>query len=266
MTQVLSTRSLQVDHGKRTILRDITVDFEEHLVHAILGPNGCGKTTLLRALTGATKLMTGDVTLDGRSVRRMPSRRIARELAVLWQGSPPTGDATVRHLVGLARYTHVPWWSLRQGAADRHQVDEAMRRTGVSDLADRIVSTLSGGERQRVWLAAALSQEPRVLLLDEPTTYLDIAHQLEMMDLVRNLNKESGITVIMVIHDLTHAARYADRCIILGDGLVQCDGPPSGALARESIAQHFHVDSWVTRDPETRQRSVQPRHMTHREA
>ena len=137
--------------------------------------------------------------------------------------------------------------------------DDALEKAGVAHLADRRVSTLSGGERQRVWLATALAQEPEILILDEPTTYLDIAHQSDILDLVRTLNAQGGLTVIMVLHDLTQAARYAHKCLVMREGLIQRVGPPDQALSRQAIAEDFSVDAWITRDPSTGAPVIAPR-------
>lgn len=248
MTSLLRARGVRLSLGGREILHGIDLDFEPGRIHAILGPNGCGKTTLIKALCGAVKLDDGDVLLEGSPISGLTPAAIARRMAVVWQGAQIVGDTTVRRLVSYGRYAHLPWWRMRPPDGDR-AIEEAMENTGILSMADRRVDTLSGGERQRVWLATALAQEPTVLLLDEPTTYLDIAHQIDILELIRELNHRQNLTVVTVLHDLTQAARYCDRCAVLGDGRVLRQGTPKEALSREAISQDFAVDAWVTRDP-----------------
>ena len=251
---MLQARDIRLTLGRREILHGVSADFETGRIHAILGPNGCGKTTLIRALTGASKPDSGEVKLDGMPVVRMRPRDIARKIAVLWQASPAPEGITVARLVSYGRYSYATWRGMNLGP-----VDDALEKAGVAHLADRRVSTLSGGERQRVWLATALAQEPEILILDEPTTYLDIAHQSDILDLVRTLNAQGGLTVIMVLHDLTQAARYAHKCLVMREGLIQRVGPPDQALSRQAIAEDFSVDAWITRDPSTGAPVIAPR-------
>ncbi|WP_316669271.1 ABC transporter ATP-binding protein [uncultured Propionibacterium sp.] len=253
----VSVRGLAVELGGREILHGIDLDLRPGLVHGVIGPNGCGKTTLVRALCGAVPVR-GRVLLGGEPVARMSSRRRGRAVAVVWQNAQAGPDVRVADMVGYGRYAHQNWFSTRD-AGGRAAVDTALGRTGLTPLADRRIGTLSGGERQRVRLAAALAQEPRVLLLDEPTTHLDIAHQLEILDLVRELNAERGLTVVMVLHDLTHAARYCDNTVLMTDGRVRATGAPSEALSTEAIERIFEVDAWVGTDPASGQPVVAPR-------
>lgn len=260
----LETRNLTVNLGGRDVLKSVSVAFETGRMHAVLGPNGCGKTTLVRALSGSLKPASGEAFLHGQPIRSLSAAKIARTMAVVWQGGQVTGDLTVKRLISYGRYTHVPWWKQGLRSGDP-AVERAMELTGVSGMAERRVASLSGGERQRVWIATALAQDPSILVLDEPTTYLDIAHQLDVLELVRSLNEKSGITVVTVLHDLGHAARFCDRILVLGDGQVRADGPPESALSEEQISQNFEVDAWVTTDPAHDYPVIAPRrHITER--
>ncbi len=253
----LSMRGLVVELGGREILHGIDLDLAPGLVHGIIGPNGCGKTTLVRAVCG-TAPVRGRVLLGGEPVASMSSRRRGRAMAVVWQNAQAGPEVRVADMVGYGRYAHQGWFTARD-AGGRAAVEAALERTGLAPFADRRIGTLSGGERQRVWLAAALAQEPQLLLLDEPTTYLDIAHQLEILDLVRELNTERGLTVVMVLHDLTQVARYCDNAVLMSDGHVRATGAPGRALDTGAIEQVFGVDAWISADPVSGQPVVAPR-------
>ena len=259
MTAWISAQNLQLTLGGKRILNSIDIDFAAGKVHCVLGPNGCGKTTLIRVLSGALRPDAGQVLLDDRPISTLSPAVIARTIAVVWQGSQVGDDVTVRRLISYGRYARLPWWWLNPSGREA-AIEQAMAVTQVMHLANRRVNSLSGGERQRVWIAVALAQEPKVLLLDEPTTYLDIAHQLDVLELVRNLNRRSGLTVIAVLHDLAQAARYGDRCLVMKDGSINADGIPAEALSAEEIARSFAVNAWVARDPETGHPVIVPRH------
>lgn len=256
-TPILSGSHLCVELGGHRILDDVSVSFQPNLMHAIIGPNGSGKTTLVRALCRAVPVQTGRVEFNGTDLSTMSRAHIARRIAVVWQNASVPSDLTVRHLVGYGRYAHTPWWQVRDATHD-NRVDEVMELAGIAKFADRRIATLSGGERQKVWLAAALAQEPTILMLDEPTTYLDVTHQLRVLDLVRQLNREQGHTVIAVMHDLTQAARYCDDCTVLRNGRVVLEGSPR-VLTANTIAKNFEVEAWITEDPRGQLPVIQPR-------
>jgi iron complex transport system ATP-binding protein len=216
----------------------------------IIGANACGKSTLLSVLARVNEPLAGAVELDGVDVATMPRRRFAQSVGLLPQHPTAPDGLTVAELVSRGRHPHRGLFQ-RWSPTDTARVDDAMARTGVLALADRPVGDLSGGQRQRVWIAMALAQEPRVLLLDEPTTFLDLSHQIEVLDLLRTLNRTEGTTIVVVLHDLNLAARYADDLLVLSAGRVIAHGPPSEVLTREVVSQAFDLDALVIPDPLT---------------
>jgi iron complex transport system ATP-binding protein len=231
------------------ILHGFDLEVEAGEIVALVGPNGSGKSTLLRALARILKPRGGAVFLDGKLISEWSTRDVARRLSLLPQGPSLGSDLTVRELVWMGRSPHQGLLGLPTGA-DREAVEWAIEETGIEALADRRVTSLSGGERQRAWLAMALAQQPQVLLLDEPTTFLDLNHQLEVLDLVRYLNQEHGLTVIMVLHDLNQAARYARRVCVLYAGRLFRDGPPAEVLTVETLAEVFGIDASILTSPD----------------
>ncbi|MFD8595631.1 ABC transporter ATP-binding protein [Kitasatospora sp. NPDC059646] len=246
----LAAHGLHLRYGDRTVVRGLDLELPGGAVTAIVGPNACGKSTLLRGLVRLLGPAAGTVTLDGADIHRMPARTLARRMGLLPQ-QPVTPEAvTVEALVRLGRYPHqrmlTPW-----SAADRDAVEEALRRTGTDALRDRPVDQLSGGQRQRAWIALALAQDTELLLLDEPTTFLDLRHQLDVLDLVADLHRDFGRTVVMVLHDLGQAARYADHLVVLDGGKLAAAGPPGEVLTADLVERVFQVPCRVIPDPET---------------
>ncbi|GAB2938620.1 ABC transporter ATP-binding protein [Rhodococcus aerolatus] len=244
----LRARGLRVGYGGRAVVHDLDLDVLDGAVTTVIGPNGCGKSTLLRALGRLLRPTGGVVELDGRSIAGLPTRDVARRLGVLPQAPLAPEGLTVADLVARGRHPHQRWF--RQWSADDEaEVAEALALTGIGDLADRPVDQLSGGQRQRAWISMALAQGTDVLLLDEPTTYLDLTHAVEVMDLVDRLHAELGRTVVMVLHDLNLAARYSDRLVVVGDGTVVATGTPREVLTRELLAEVFGLTALVVDDP-----------------
>ncbi|MEV4282524.1 ABC transporter ATP-binding protein [Actinoplanes xinjiangensis] len=249
-TSRLSGSGMTLAYDKRVIAENLSVEIPDGSFTVIIGPNACGKSTLLRALSRLLKPTAGTVLLDGRDVHSQPTRTVARTLGLLPQSSTAPDGITVAELVARGRYPHqgiLRRWS----AEDEHVVQESMLATGVADLADRQVDELSGGQRQRVWLAMALAQQTPLLLLDEPTTYLDIAHQIEVLDLCAELHERQGRTLVAVLHDLNHAARYATHLIAMRSGRVARSGQPSEVLTAELVEEVFGLPCRVIDDPET---------------
>lgn len=224
---------------------------------AILGPNGSGKTTLVRLAVGHLQPSSGTISLSGRRLDDIPARERAQTVAVVPQDTQLAFDFTVREVVHMGRAPHLGLLGI-ESERDRGLVDEAMARTDVAELAERRFLTLSGGERQRVVIARALAQEPQVILLDEPTAFLDLRHRLAAYSLLTELNRERGITVIVVSHDINLAARHCDRLVLLRDGAIHADGSPTEVLTPSNIAGVYDVDAQVRLDPVTNRPYISP--------
>ncbi|MFE3183889.1 ABC transporter ATP-binding protein [Streptomyces violascens] len=250
MTSRLTARELTLAYEDRTVVHGLDLAVPDGRVSVIVGPNACGKSTTLRALGRLLKPRGGAVLLDGTELARIPTRKIAQSIGLLPQSPVAPEAITVADLVSRGRQPHQHWWQ-QWSEADERAVTDAMERTDVAALADRPVDELSGGQRQRVWIAMALAQETDVLLLDEPTTYLDISHQVEVMDLVRQLNHERGRTVVMVLHDLNQAARYADHLVAMKAGRIVAEGRPEDVVTADLVREVFGLDSVVVPDPVT---------------
>ena len=246
---ILSVKKLKAGYKNSLILDGVTLDIERGKIYSIIGPNGCGKTTLIRAMSRNLKPDSGDVLLDGTNIFKTNTKLVARKMAVLGQTNTGMSDITVRTLVQYGRYAHKKWWEGGTGE-DTGIVDWAIERTGMTALQNRKINALSGGERQRAWIAMAIAQKPEIMLLDEPTTYLDIAHQLEIMELVSKLNREDGITVVMVLHDMNHAARFSDELIVLRDKKIHTIGEPWKLIKDGELETVFRVKAEVLADTE----------------
>jgi iron complex transport system ATP-binding protein len=246
----LRAENVTLAYEQRVIARELSVTIPDRSFTVIVGPNACGKSTLLRALSRMLRPQSGAVLLDGEAIGSMPAKKLARVLGLLPQTPVAPDGITVADLVARGRYPHqglLRQWSRE----DERIVTESMEATGVAGLADRYVDELSGGQRQRVWIAMALAQQTPLLLLDEPTTYLDIAHQIEVLDLCARLHEEQGRTLVAVLHDLNHAARYASHLIAMRDGRVVGAGAPGDVVTADLVEDVFRLPCRVIDDPET---------------
>ncbi|WP_037574944.1 ABC transporter ATP-binding protein [Phaeacidiphilus oryzae] len=250
MSARLTARQVTLAYEQRTVVEDLDLAVPDGRVTVVVGPNACGKSTLLRALGRLLRPASGSVLLDGAELHRTPTREVARKLGLLPQTPVAPDGITVADLVARGRQPHQSWWR-QWSESDEAAVGLAMERTAVAELADRPVDELSGGQRQRVWIAMALAQDTDLLLLDEPTTYLDIAHQIEVLDLVAELNRERGQTTVAVLHDLNQAARYADHLVAMKAGRIAAEGPPSEVVTAELVREVFGLESVVVPDPVT---------------
>jgi iron complex transport system ATP-binding protein len=246
----LRGQDLTLAYDRRVVARELSVSVPDGSFTVIVGPNACGKSTLLKSLARLLPPRAGSVLLDGRAIGSYPAKEVARRLGMLPQTPTAPGGITVADLVGRGRYAHQKL--LRQWSpADQEAVDEAMARTDVTHLADRLVDELSGGQRQRVWLAMVLAQQTPILLLDEPTTYLDIAHQFEVLDLCADLHEQLGRTLVAVLHDLNSACRYATHLIAMRDGRVVASGAPAEVVTASLVEEVFGMPCEVIPDPQT---------------
>ncbi|WP_433571704.1 ABC transporter ATP-binding protein [Streptomyces sp. CA-251247] len=246
----LTARGLTLAYEDRTVVHDLDLAVPDGQVTVIVGPNACGKSTTLRALGRLLRPKGGAVLLDGDELARIPTKRIAQSIGLLPQSPVAPEAITVADLVSRGRQPHQAWWK-QWSQEDERAVTDAMARTDVTALAERFVDELSGGQRQRVWIAMALAQETDLLLLDEPTTFLDIAHQVEVLDLMRRLNHERGRTVVAVLHDLNQAARYADHLVAMKEGRIVAEGHPSQVVTAALVREVFGLESVVVPDPVT---------------
>ncbi|SDP95501.1 iron complex transport system ATP-binding protein [Actinopolyspora xinjiangensis] len=246
----LRARDLSLGYGDRVVVDGLDLDVVDGTITGVIGPNGCGKSTLLRALGRLLQPKRGSVLLDGEPIHRMSTKEVARRLGLLPQSPAAPEGLCVADLVARGRHPHQAWY--RQWSSDDESaVAEALALTGIEDLADRSVDELSGGQRQRAWLSMALAQGTDLLLLDEPTTYLDLSHQVDVLELIGRLHAESGRTVVMVLHDLNLAARYADRLVAMSEGRIAAEGVPEEVLTERLLREVFDLSARVIPDPVT---------------
>ncbi|ELT48256.1 ABC transporter ATP-binding protein [Brucella sp. ZJ1_1] len=244
----LIARELTTGYGDRLVLDSLDLQVPSGKVTAIVGANACGKSTLLRTMSRLLAPRHGEVLLDGKSIHTLPSRQLAQTLGLLPQSPIAPEGILVADLVSRGRNPYHGVFS-QWTRADDEAIATALEVTKTTELADRPVDELSGGQRQRVWIAMALAQQTDILLLDEPTTFLDISHQIEVLDLLTDLNQKRGTTVVMVLHDLNLAARYADFLVAMANGRLYATGTPDDVLTEQNVREVFHLESRIMTDP-----------------
>ena len=244
----LEAKGLGLSYDGQSVIRGLDLLIPHGETTVIVGANACGKSTLLRGIARLMRPDAGVVELDGSDIRTLPTKEVARVIGILPQSPVAPEGITVSDLVGRGRYPHQGWFR-QWSAEDDRIVAEALAVTSSLEIADRRVEQLSGGQRQRVWIAMALAQDPDILLLDEPTTFLDVAHQLEVLDLLLQLNRDHGTTVVMVLHDLNLAARYADNLVLMSRGEVLAAGKPAEVITAELVKAAFGLDARIVPDP-----------------
>ncbi|WP_201714196.1 ABC transporter ATP-binding protein [Rossellomorea arthrocnemi] len=248
MSDVLQTKDLTLSYGERTIIDELNIDIPQGEISVFIGGNGCGKSTLLRSIARLLKPKQGSVLLDGEAISRLSTKEVARKMAILPQSPTAPEGLTVLQLVKQGRYPHQTWlkqWSKE----DEEIVQDALKATKMEELQHRKVDELSGGQRQRAWIALTLAQDTDIILLDEPTTYLDMTHQIEILDLLFELNEKEQRTIVMVLHDLNLACRYAHNIVAIRDKQIYAQGKPEEVISCELVKNVFDMDCQVSRDP-----------------
>lgn len=243
----LQIEDIRVGYDEKTIVHDLSIEIPDGQITTIIGANGCGKSTLLKAITRIIPHQAGTVVLDGENIQKMNTKKLAQELAILPQSPESASGLLVEELVSYGRFPYQKGFG-NLTKKDRDMIDWALESTNTAEFRQRAVDSLSGGQRQRVWIAMALAQETDIIFLDEPTTYLDMAHQMEVLEIVAHLNKEIGCTVVMVLHDLNHAARFSDEMIAMKKGEIINSGTPLQMMQKEVLQKVFEIDAKIVMD------------------
>lgn len=247
----LSTDDLSIGYDDRLIVKSLSIEIPDRQITTIIGPNGCGKSTLLKAITRIISHQSGTILLDGKDISKVNTKLLAKQMAILPQTPESASGLTVGELVSYGRFPYQKGFG-RLTKKDYEVIDWALEVTGTIDFKFRPVDALSGGQRQRVWIAMALAQETDIIFLDEPTTYLDMAHQLEVLELLQKLNLEQKRTIVMVLHDLNQAARFADHIIALKDGEIVKAGNCEEVISHKVLKKVFNIDAVIGHDPRTK--------------
>ena len=246
----LTARQLTLAYDSTVIVQNLDLRIPQGRITALVGPNGCGKSTLLRGISRLLQPKGGQVMLDSRDIWSLPTKELAKRMGILPQGPVAPEGLTVLELVSQGRYPHQSWFS-QWSAEDERTCWEALHITGMDEYAHRPVETLSGGQRQRAWIAMTLAQDSEYILLDEPTTFLDMAYQIDVLDLLQDLNQQRGKTIVMVLHDLNQACRYADHLIAVREGKIICQGYPAQVINEATVQQVFGLNCCIVSDPIT---------------
>jgi iron complex transport system ATP-binding protein len=246
----LKASNLSLAYDNTSIIHNLSLTIPSGKITTLVGPNGCGKSTLLRGLSRVLKPRGGSAVLNGQDIWKLPTKELAKQLGILPQGPVAPEGLTVHELVAQGRYPHQSWFQ-QWSAEDERITHEALEITNITDFADRPVDTLSGGQRQRAWIAMTLAQDSDLILLDEPTTFLDLAYQIDVLDLLHELNIERGKTIVMVLHDLNHACRYADMLVAVCAGQITAQGTPDEVVTESLMRDVFGIECRVIADPVT---------------
>ena len=250
MSRIEAT-DLSISYGRRPIIEGMNLTIPESKITSIIGPNGCGKSTLLKTVARIMKPLSGSILLDGKAIHKQSTKEIAKKIAILAQSPHTPDEITVKDLVSYGRSPYQKGFG-QLTAKDWEMIHWALEETNLLEYADRFVHALSGGQRQRVWIAMALAQDTDILLLDEPTTYLDLAHQLDVLLVLERLNKKQGKTIVMVLHDLNHASRFSDYIVSMREGEVIKAGAPREVMTNEVLRSVFDIDAHIVEDPATK--------------
>ncbi|MGL4337782.1 MAG: ABC transporter ATP-binding protein [Turicibacter sp.] len=254
---MIQIENLKVGYEERIIIETLNLTINKGQIVSIIGPNGCGKSTLLKTISRMIKPVAGHVYVDGRNIKQLKNKLISQKICLLSQHNSAPGDLTVEELVFFGRLPHKKWYESKTNE-DKQIVDWAILNTGLKEFTSTRISMLSGGQRQRAFIAQALSQQPDILLLDEPTTYLDISFQLELMELVKEINEKLGITVVMVLHELNQASKYSDRLIIMKNGQIVGDGCPKNVITPAIIEEVYKIECEIDQDPISKKPRIHP--------
>lgn len=244
----ISTKNLNISYGNLDIVKDLNLDIPKGKITTIIGSNGCGKSTILKTIARIIQAKSGDIFVNNINIKEQSPKELAKVMAVLPQSPQAPSGLTVEELISYGRFPHQKGFG-KMKKEDEDIVTWALKSTGIEEFRERPMEALSGGQRQRAWIAMALAQQTEILILDEPTTYLDLAHQLEILKLLEELNRKQGTTIVMVIHELNNAARFADHMIGVKKGKVVCQGTAHEVMTKENLKELFNIDAEIVEDP-----------------
>ncbi|WP_296646763.1 ABC transporter ATP-binding protein [Romboutsia sp. 13368] len=244
----ISTKNLNISYGNLDIVKDLNLDIPKGKITTIIGSNGCGKSTILKTIARIIQAKSGDIFVNNINIKEQSPKELAKVMAVLPQSPQAPSGLTVEELIAYGRFPHQKGFG-KMKKEDEDIVTWALKSTGIEEFRERPMEALSGGQRQRAWIAMALAQQTEILILDEPTTYLDLAHQLEILKLLEELNRKQGTTIVMVIHELNNAARFADHMIGVKKGKVVCEGTAHEVMTKENLRELFNIDAEIVEDP-----------------
>jgi len=251
MTNSIETKNINISYGNVDIVENLNLEIPKGKITTIIGANGCGKSTILKTIARILTAKSGEIYINSKNIKKQSSTEIAKNMAVLPQSPQAPNGLTVEELIAYGRFPHKSGFRSDK-KEDKEIVDWALKATGIYEFKNRKIEDLSGGQRQRAWIAMALAQKTDILLLDEPTTYLDLAHQLEVLEVLDELNKKYNTTIVMVIHELNNAARFAHHMIGIKKGKICCEGTPEEVMTKENLRELFNIDSEIVEDPRTK--------------